>query len=157
MERFFIYKPGSRNGYTLLELLCVLALMGILSALAVPRLIYITHWELEGAARAMAADIRLVQQEAIVHGECTEVYFLGSHDSYQLRLPNVNRMVYLPEGVNYEGQTSFPTDPFLKFNYLGAPGGGGTVTLQTKSGSKRYVIVTPVTGRVRVSKTPPSY
>jgi len=157
VERFFIYKPGSRNGYTLLELLCVLALMGILSALAVPRLIYIAHWELEGAARAMAADIRLVQQEAIVHGECTEVYFLGSHDSYQLRLPNVNRMVYLPEGVNYEGQTSFPTDPFLKFNYLGAPGGGGTVTLQTKSGSKRYVIVTPVTGRVRVSKTPPSY
>jgi len=155
--RFFVFKPESRNGFTLLELLCVLALMGILSALAVPRLIYTAHWELEGAARAMAADIRLVQQEAIVHGESTAVYFLGSHNSYQLRLPNGNRTVYLPEGVSYEGQTSFPTDPFLKFNYLGAPGGGGTVTLQTASGSKRYVIVTPVTGRTRISKTPPSH
>lgn len=150
-------KAADKGGFTLLELLCVLALIGILSSIIMPRLISLANWKLEGTARAMATDIRLVQQEALVHGESAEIFFLGSHNCYQLRLPEGSRMVYFPEEVSYKGATSFSTDPFLKFTELGTPaGGGGTVTLQTSNGSKMYVIVTPVTGRVRVSKTPPS-
>ena len=55
--------------FTVIELLCVLAILGLLAALAAPAL---AHWAaagtLETAAHRLAQDMRRVQQAAITSG-----------------------------------------------------------------------------------------
>lgn len=148
--------PGCNKGYTILELLAVLSLLGLLTALAVPRFSSQQQWQLETASRRLAAEIRLLRQEAINSGETCKMEFYVNINRYTLTLPEGRRHVYLPEGISYVGTTTFSgRPPVLEFTSLGRPGtGGGTVTLDG-GGQRRFVIVTPVTGRVRVSRTPP--
>jgi hypothetical protein len=47
------------------------------------------------------------------------------------------------------------TNNRVNFNPNGSPSMGGTVTLKNKRGKELYVIMTPVTARVRVSPDPP--
>lgn len=118
----------------------------------------ISRWKLEAAARAIAGDLRMVRQEAITSGEVSKIVFFVYMDSYQIRTEGGNSMVGLPEGVYFEGFTTFGGDPpYVHFNMLGRPSGGGTVILRSGDGEKNYVIVTPVTGRVRVSRDPPEH
>lgn len=145
------------KGFTLIETLAVLAIVGIMTAVVWPQAAPLSHWKLETAAWNLAGDLRLIRQEAIATGEVCKIVFFISTNSYQVRLAEKDILVYLPEGVFYEGSTTFKGDPpFVHYNVLGHPSFGGTVILKSHRGEKRYVIVLPVTGRVRVSKIPPA-
>ncbi|MEW5922023.1 MAG: prepilin-type N-terminal cleavage/methylation domain-containing protein [Bacillota bacterium] len=142
-------------GYTLVELIAVLALLGVMTALAVPRFTTLPYWHLEAASRRMAGDLRLLRQEAINSGGQYKAEFYIHLNRYTLTLPQGRRHVYLPDTVQFEGNTTFSgLPPAVHFNYLGRPSSGGTVILKTGD-SLRYIIVAPVTGRVRISRTPP--
>ena len=144
-------------GYTLIELLAVLALLSLLTALAVPHFADRSQWHLDIASRRMAADLRLLRQTAINSGISCRVDFYIYHNHYTLRLPEGSRSVNFREEVQFDGTTTFDgTPPVLSFNHLGRPHRGGTIILKT-SNAYRYIIVTPVTGRVRVSQTPPQH
>lgn len=115
-----------------------------------------SSWNLKIAARKLAEDLRLARQEAIISGEASRVYFFVYSKSYLVRLGEDSLYIELPKGVNYRGTTTFPgTPPQVHFNSLGRPSSGGTVILKSSRGDKLYVIMTPVTGRVRISKEPP--
>lgn len=114
------------------------------------------RWRLETAAHELAGNLRSARQDAISSGQFSRVVFFVNVDCYSLRLSDGVSCVRLPEGINYKGTTSFSGNPpDVIFNYMGRPSGGGTVTLQSKTGEKRYIIMTPVTGRVRISRNPP--
>jgi len=150
----------NRKGFTFLELVIVLALFGVVLAIALPRLPSLSRRQLETAARKMAGDLRLTRSEAISSGEICKVKFFVYLDCYQLILTEKNQLVQLPEGVSFYGDTTFnkdPFNPFVHFNALGRPSGGGTAILQSQDGDERYIIVTPVTGRVRIAKEPPQH
>ncbi len=139
----------------MVELLAVLALFSLIAALAVPRFTSQPHWQLETASRQMAADFRLLRQSAINFGEPCRVDFLVYINRYDLRLPDGRQRIYLPQAVEFKGITTFSGNPpRLQFNIMGRPSSGGTVILQAGD-DKRYIIVTPVTGRVRISRTAP--
>lgn len=151
---------GIRNskGFTLLELSITLVLLGLLLAIALPRFPALSNYRLEGAARKMAVDLRLVKNEAITSGKACQVKFFVYEQFYRLYLADKNQTVKLPEGITFQGNTSFPKDPhnpYILFNALGHPSMGGTVILESAKGDRRYIIVTPVTGRIRVSKEAP--
>jgi prepilin-type N-terminal cleavage/methylation domain-containing protein len=151
-------KKGDCGGFTLIELVAVLALMAVLAVAALPSTGVISRWKLEAASRALAGDLRMIRQEAITSGKVCKIVFFVYTDSYQIRLAEENIMVRLPEGVSFEGSTTFGgVPPFVHFNMFGRPSGGGTVILKAADGEKNYVIVIPVTGRVRVSKDPPAH
>ncbi len=142
-------------GYTLIELLAVLALFSLIATLAVPRFMSQNHWQLEAASRQMAADFRLLRQSAINYGEPCRVDFLVYINRYDLRLPDGRQRIYLPRAVEFKGNTTFSgSPPKLQFNNMGRPSSGGTVILKAGD-ARRYIIVTPVTGRVRISRTAP--
>ncbi len=151
----------NKNGFTIIELVIVMALFGAILAIALPRLTSISRWQLEGAAGKMAGDLRLARSEAIFSGKVCRVTFFIYSGLYRLTLAENNQMIQLPEEIFFQGQTTFATDdsdnPFVYFTALGRPSRGGTVILESRNGDKRYIIVTPVTGRVRISKDPPSH
>lgn len=151
----------NKNGFTFIELVIVLTLLGVLLAIAVPRLHPVSRWQLEGAAGEMAGNLRLARSEAVFSGKICRVTFFIYAGAYRLTLAENNQMIQLPEEIFFQGQTTFAKDasnnPFIYFNALGRPSGGGTVILESRDGDKRYIIVTPVTGRVRVSKEEPQH
>ena len=150
--------------FTLVELLCVVALLGMMTAIALPLFQDIGRKRnLEIAARTMATDMRRCQQAAILTGKEHYIEFLIYYDLYQYRINTVPKSktekVKFPEGVYYRSTTIANTNgiPRLSFGANGAPGSAGTVVLRNTKGDVLYVIVTPATGRVRISSEPPDH
>lgn len=153
-------KLKQERGLTLVELLCLLALLGLIMAVAAPAVSSISdNRNLELAARGLASDLRRIQQKAITSGYEQRVEFRLFVNDYRIRdLSSGERItVKLPEGISYRS-ANFPSGsghPTLIFHRSGAPGQGGTVGLTNEKGDVLYIIVTPATGRVRISSSPP--
>lgn len=154
---------GAQKAFTLVEILCVIGLLSLMALIAVPALVdFGTNRNLEIAARTMATDLRKTQHKAITAGWSQYVEFRkdsGGKDIYRLKDGKTSKYVNisLPEGVSIKAN-NFPLSGSVKTMYFsrsGAANPGGTVTLQDRTGQLLYVIVTPGTGRVRVSETPP--
>lgn len=132
--------------------------MAILFALAIPVLRgFHERWTLKTTAWRLVSDLRLAQQIAITAGENTRIDFRWEAGDYRMFLPVEKTMVKLPEGISY-AMNNFPYVNGvrkLSFTPLGAPSRGGTVGFKARSGLKIYVILTPATGRIRISPEPP--
>jgi type IV fimbrial biogenesis protein FimT len=67
---------ADRSGFTLVELVVVLALLGLLIVLAVPAYIsYISNQRLIAAAQTLVADLRMARQEAVTRRATVIVTF----------------------------------------------------------------------------------
>lgn len=110
---------------------------------------------LDADARQMAAVLRLARQEAISSATDKNVVFYTESTKYKY-----DSTYYFNPGIAYIGTTTFTTSyagkPACVFKPSGVPGCGGTVTIANNRGEKRYIIVNPAAGRIRVSKKPPA-
>lgn len=152
----------SEKAFTLVEMLCVVALLGMIMLIALPAAADLGRSRsAELVARSMALDMRKTQQKAITAGWTQRIEFRRYNDDYLIIDGKTSERVRisLPEGVTYQS-INFPvsgSNRLLSFNRTGAPNSGGTVTLVNTAGQVYYVIVTPATGRVRISATPPDH
>ena len=150
------------SGYTLVELLSVLALLGLLVMLAWPRYQAMAdELALRQDAAILAREFRLARQSAITYGRECAVVFKVDSTSYVVRQGRDSRTITLRRGVETVW-TRFPQDPVNQGNWsacrflpLGGPLQGGTVHLRNQRGQSLYVVVAPVTARVRVTETDP--
>jgi hypothetical protein len=114
-------------------------------------------WRLEAAAWRLASDMRLARQVAITEGISTKIEFRWEARDYRIFLPEEKKTVKLPRGISY-AMNNFPISGGVRgftISPLGAPSPAGTVGFKNERGGKLYVIITPATGRVRVSSEPP--
>lgn len=140
-------------GFSLLELLLVIAIVGIIGVVALPRMGSLhSEKQLEKAAQLMATEMRYIRQNAMASGKTCIIYFLDSSNLYRVNTPDENRYERLPEGISYSCN-NFPGR--LSFNRRGIPNRAGTLSLVNEKGDKLYIIVNLKTGRVRVSDSPP--
>ncbi|GFN23294.1 type II secretion system protein [Thermanaeromonas sp. C210] len=154
---------GGNGGFTLLEISVVVALLGVIMAVSLPGLGKpLAYYRLKVAASQMAQDLREIQQTALnEESDKYRVFFAAGGSHYEVRkaqeqtLPQVIKRVYLPPTVKIVSTTF--KDNAVTFSVKGTPyPQGGTVTLQdTVSGRLVYVIVASITGRVRISTSPP--
>ena len=157
-------RKSREHAFTLVELICVVALLGMVMAIAMPVLKDIGRKRnLEIAARTLATDMRRCQQMAIATGIPYCIEFIFNFPGYNYRIKNCQtssaERIKFPEGVDYRS-TTFRVEggfPRLRFKPNGAPNYGGTVVLCNHDGDVLYVIVTPATGRVRISADPPDH
>lgn len=126
------------KGFTVIELIVVLVIIGILAVMVIPRMIDPAPINAREAAEMVAADIRHTQELALSGVASQSVVFTAGSPSYTA----ANRTVTLPAGVVIGTTTT------ITFNRLGVPSAHPTFSVNVGGAT---VTVTPQTGRVTIS------
>lgn len=161
------FRDKSARGFTLIELVMVIVIVGILAVIAIPRFESFYAAKLDGAVKKVVSDIRYTQQLAVVRHTDSRIVFDLDNDSYVVEEE-------VPQG---SGNWVSATDPFTRatfsvnftnhsqykgidiqdgsgtrafqFNWLGESSLGGLVTF-VYQGRSRIISITANTGRVSV-------
>ena len=154
-----LYAGGmTSRGFSLLELLLVLAIIATLTAMAIPR--YqgsLVRYRADLTAHRIIADLAQAQSSAKAASTSRTVAFSIASNSYQI--PELspldgdsgNYHVALSERPYQAGLLSadFGGDTQIVFNGWGMPDSGGTITLAVGT-EQRTVAVDTETGRARI-------
>jgi prepilin-type N-terminal cleavage/methylation domain-containing protein len=145
-------EPSNPSGFTLIELILVMALIGILAAVVLSKIDFgaaSSRASVDGAAYMVASDIRYAQEFAMANRVSKSIQFSTA--------PPANKYTFNPvsTGMDPSGQLSgatIGTTVTFTFNSLGEPtvGGGSFVTL-TDGVRSRTITVLQYTGKVNIS------
>ena len=142
------------KGYALIELMVVVGIIALLLGLSFNGLDYLIQWnKLNTTAALLSSELKNTQSRAFYEGAYYKLQFWPTLDRYRVyRQTELINEIILKDIDLFN--TNF-TDNNLYFYPNGVPSMGGTITLKNKRGKVLYVIMTPVTARVRVSLIPP--
>lgn len=148
------HSTNRTKGYTLIELMVVVVIISLLLGLSLNGLYNLIQWsKLNRAAAILSSELKNTQSRAFYEGSYYKIDFWAPLDRYR-----IYRQTVLYKEIQLEDidlfNTNF-TNNKVYFYPNGVPSMGGTVTLKNKRGKILYVIMTPVTARVRVSTEPP--
>jgi len=142
------------KGYTLIELMVVVVIISLLLGLSLNGLYNLIQWnKLNTAAALLSSELKNTQSRAFYEGVYYKLQFWPTLDRYRIYRQTVLIQDIILEDIDLFN-TNF-TNNKVYFYPNGVPSMGGTVTLKNKRGKILYVIMTPVTARVRVSPEPP--
>ena len=149
-----IYGNNHSKGYTLIELMVVVGIIALLLGLTLNGLKSLIQWnKLNVAAAILSSELKTAQAMAFYQGIYYKLQFWPTLDRYRIyRQTELIQDIILADIDLFN--TNF-TNNKVFFYPSGVPSMGGTVTLKNKKGKILYVIMTPVTARVRVSPEPP--
>lgn len=130
----------SCRGFTVIELIVALVIVGILAAVAVGRILDSPTIDGREAAAMVGSDIRLTQELAMANVVTHRITFNGTNSYQIVRDPTGANTTLatrtIPAGITASAAT-------IDFNSLGEPNGGFTITVGSSS-----VTVAQFTGRV---------
>ena len=163
------FQTGNKEaGFTLVELVLVIVVIGILAVFAVPRLVDTTATKAGAAARKLQSDIAYAQELAMTRNARYRVYVNaapGPSPGYAVT-DSAGTVVPDPAGGNlsvtlnsgsYAGITISGgfSGSFIEFNTLGVPydsggalGAASTLTVNANATPERTVTIQPQTGKV---------
>jgi len=149
-----IHSNNHNKGFTLIELMVVVVIISLLLTLSLNGLDNLMQWnKLNVAASILSSELKNTQSRAFYEGVYYKLQFWPPLNRYRIyKQTELHKEIQLEDIDLFN--TNF-TDNNLYFYPSGVPGQGGTVTLKNKRGKVLYVIMTPVTARVRISPDPP--
>lgn len=162
-----------KAGFTLIEFVMAIVIVGILVAIAIPRFESYFVIKLDGAARKAASDVRYVQQFAVSRHTNSRIEFDASSNRYRACFCNeadgkcgsgtcgsanwspipdpftrADLVVDFTTDAQYRGISVENTITF-QFDWQGVPVAGGSVSLEYR-GDTRMISVEEQTGMVRI-------
>jgi len=167
---------SSSSGFTIIEILIVVVLIGIAAMIAVPMMSSAGSIQIRAAANMIAADLEYAKSMAISRGQNFSVVFDKSAESYSIK-NQAGTVIAHPVKKGFDYAIDFGNDSRLDrvdivdadfdpdssqtitFDYLGSPYSGtgtssplnsGTITLQAGGITKRVRVV-PVTGYISIT------
>jgi MSHA pilin protein MshC len=156
-------RPSNLPAFTLIELVVVLVLLGIVTAMVIPEMAGGASMQAQGAARVLSGDLEYAQSQAVTSQSNVTVTFNKSANSYTLSNQSgtlvhpITKGAYVvklgqgPYGSVKIASMTFPSaGTSIVFDSLGTPTPDGSVTL-TAGASSYVVTVAPATGRVTVT------
>jgi len=155
------YSNSHSKGYTLIELMVVVVVVSLLLALSLNGLDYLIQLnKLNIAAALLSSELKNTQSRAFYEGVYYKIEFYATFNwptsSNKYKISKKENEFY--KEIKLDGVELFKTNFTNNKVYFypnGVPNMGGTVTLKNKKGKVLYVIMTPVTARVRISPEPP--
>lgn len=141
-----------RRGYTFVELLVVLAVMAVMTALAGPRLVPVFDWIVtDGAARDVSTALAVTRTVAVLRG--TRARLRIASDS--LRIDREGAAGWEPyarwAGPASVGVALTVTNPEVVFSPIGIAWGLSNTRVTLRRGSQIETVTTSRLGRVRRS------
>jgi prepilin-type N-terminal cleavage/methylation domain-containing protein len=162
---------GISGGFTLVELLIVIAIIAIAALTAIPMMSSAASVQIRSAANMITADLEYAKSMAISRAQYFSVVFDKNTESYWIEDQDGNVLPHpVKKGFDYvidfqnDGRLNkvdivdvdFDATSEVKFDYLGSPYNGngtplnsGVISLQA-GGTTTTVTVEPVTGFVSI-------
>jgi prepilin-type N-terminal cleavage/methylation domain-containing protein len=146
--------PGSKKGFTFIEVLFVIVILGIMSAVVIPRLRldFSTKQRVKSEVQKIVSNIRYTRKLAITEIDATSyiVRFYYGSNNYGIYRDNVNPanlvrdLIPIPPELNASGETEITfyrqgNCTFLSSGVIdiSAAGGNFSITVQTATGRVR--------------------
>lgn len=142
----------NKAGFSMLELMVVIGIVAIVSAVAIPALIgWLPGYRLRAAVRDLQSDMQLARLRAIRENASVAMVFNTGTNSYTIFVDNGAgagvadnwvqdggevglKQVVIPNGVDmYEASFAFG-NPLCRFTGRGLPNGGGHVYMRNTEG-----------------------
>jgi prepilin-type N-terminal cleavage/methylation domain-containing protein len=149
-------RVGGQRGFTLVELIAALAVIGIISIEATPLFMtFLRASETRGASRELATVLQQARELAIalntdhrveVEVDNNRLRFVRTSDNIVWTGPGTDAQGYR-QLVNRARLTNVTANP--TFTRLGAAG-GGTITVQNAQGTSSLNVVVGPSGRIRI-------
>lgn len=163
-------KPHRRaSGYTLIEILLVITIIGIVGGIVVPQILVTGQMGVQAATRIVISDLMYAQNEAIARQQPISVVFDPNNERYRLTdgtdtigvgwkggdAASGNYVVDFSDDKRFRqvdiASANFGGETTITFDDLGTPSSGGVIRL-VYNGETYEISMSDFTGRITVSK-----